>query len=263
LSQSDTPFTLKAQRKLRAQRKHARTRATDWLFNRRLLAMTMRREHVLCIGDSHIDVFRFVHVPHVWFRARMVVGATASGLLNSGSVTRARAVILVRLASAKHWQRLLLQLGEVDCGYVIWDRAARHGLSVDEQLALTVESYRVFLEEIQAMQFRDICVLSAPLPTIDDLPNQWQGSVANKRKTVTATQSERTELTIRFNAELRRQCESLQIVFVDVTSGHRDDATGMIAPQFLKDSRRDHHLAKEPYAALISRELQRAWRAPR
>jgi hypothetical protein len=84
--------------------------------------------------------------------------------------------------------------------------------------------------------------------------------VANLRKTVTASQRERTELTLRFNSELRRRCMELGVVFVDVTSGHLDPRTGLIDPRFLRETEHDHHLADEPYARLIAGQLRDLWR---
>jgi hypothetical protein len=168
--------------------------------------------------------------------------------------------MLERLANTRPWQKLLLQLGEVDCGFVIWHRASRYGLAVEEQLTITIDCYTLFLQEVAAMGFSEIIVLSAPLPTIDDLPLEWQGSVASERKDVTASQEERTALTLRFNGELKKRCGTLGVTFVDATSGHLDRGTNLIDTRFLKETKLDHHLAPEAYSSLIADELGRAWR---
>jgi hypothetical protein len=103
-----------------------------------------------------------------------------------------------------------------------------------------------------------VIVLSAPLQTIRDYPSAL-GEVANLRKTVTASQAERTELTLRFNSELRRRCEEVGASFLDVTSGHLDPATGLIDARYVRETTHDHHLADEPYARLLSTELARLW----
>ena len=182
----------------------------DWLFERRLVARVLRREHVLCLGDSHVRVLGRVRVPGAWRHApSQLSGATASGVLNPNSTTRSLEVFSARLNRAKPWQSILFQLGEVDCGFVIWHRAERHGISVDEQLDLTVASYAAFLAHVAEMGFRRLVVLSAPLPTISDYPSQL-AEVANARKEVTASMLDRTALTLRYNAALEARCRDIE-----------------------------------------------------
>jgi hypothetical protein len=243
-------------RKEEGLRGAARGVRDDWLFNSRLYAP--RRQRVLCLGDSHVKVMRQVPLPEFWFRPMSVRGATASGVTNPNSATRAMAIFAHRLRRAKRWQRVLIQLGEVDCGFVIWHRARRLGVSVEEQLATTLESYAVFLEGVASMGFREVVVLSVPAPTIPDDPDQY-GRVANLRSEVSATQRERSDLTVRFNEQLRVHCDTLGVTFVDVTSQHIDPETNLVSPAYLRRTNDDHHLADRPYAALIGRELGALW----
>jgi hypothetical protein len=141
-------------------------------------------------------------------------------------------------------------LGEVDCGFVIWRRAERQGLSIGEQLEATLNSYLTFLGGIGRTAFASLSVLSAPLPTITDDPSQ-RGAVANLRKEITATQRERTDLTLLFNAELRQRVSGEGIGFIDATSGQRDPCTGTIDRSLVRGPL-DHHLRDEPYASLIA-----------
>lgn len=231
----------------------------DRLFNRLAYARLRGRRHVLCVGDSHLRVMRHVCVPGAWIRVTSVDGATASGVLNPNSQTHALSIFTARLSRAKPWQVVLVELGEVDCGFVIWHRAQRHDLSVEEQLAYTLDSYVAFIETVRGMGFRQVLVLSAPLPTIGDDPLEW-GEVANLRAEVTATQRERTDLTLRFNAQLSERCRALGgVCFVDATTGHLNPVTGLVDQRFVRSTSYDHHLAGEPYARLIAQELGGMW----
>lgn len=234
----------------------ARLRQTvgDWFFNSAAYARYRRREHVLCVGDSHVRVMNHVCVPGFWFRVISVEGATASGIMNPDGTARAMPIFTSRLNRARPWQRVLVQLGEVDCGFVIWHRAERRSLSIDEQLAYTLDAYEAFIERLVAGAFREVLVLSAPAPTIGDDPIDW-GDVANLRSEVSATQIARTDLTLRFNAQLEKRCAAIGASFVDVTTGHMDERSGLIDARFLRATPEDHHLADGRYAALISREL--------
>ncbi len=239
---------------MRLARRHVLAPIIDWSFNRRISALLLRRRHVLGIGDSHIGALSNVRIPGVWFRARPLNGATATGVLNPDSRTKSHVIFGARLARAKPWQQVILQLGEVDCGFVIWDRASRRGLSAAEQLTLTLDSYEVFLRRVLDMGFARVLVLSVPLPTIGDDPT-LRGHVARFRRGVTASQAQRTELTLQFNSELRRRCEALEVEFVDVTSDLLDPLTGLIDRRYMRETHHDHHLADEPYAQLIASAL--------
>jgi hypothetical protein len=253
---------MSVQRLRRKARRTLRQRGkpyAEWLFNSHTIARLRRREHVLCIGDSHVTALHRVEVPGVWFWVDGIAGATASGVLNPNSSTRSGAIFKQRLRRAKRWQQVLLQLGEVDCGFVIWQRAQREGLSVEQQLAVTLDSYESFIRQVLEMGFARVIVLSAPLPTIGDLASEWVGPVASARKEVKATQLERTRLTMRFNESLAERCEGLEVVFVDATSRQLDPSTGLIDSRFLRATNLDHHLATKPYARLISERLAPLW----
>ncbi len=258
--------TIPAMRRIRLFRRllwsEGRRAAQIWFFNRRGLARARGREHVLCLGDSHVGVMRHVRVPGVWFQAEPLGGATASGILNPNSTTGSLTTFTKRLSRAKPWQEVLLQLGEVDCGFLIWHRAQRKGLSLDEQLANSLDSYASFIERVAGMGFARLTVLSVPLPTISDLRSEWTGQVANMRREVTATKAERTALTLRFNRGLEQRCAALGVLFVDATSGQLDPSTGLIDPGFLRKNNRNHHLAQGPYSRLISAQLEAAWHKP-
>ncbi len=244
--------------RVRRTRRILLERLGDWAFNRHVFAWALKRSHVLCIGDSHIEVMGSVAVPGVWFRVKPLGGATASGVQNPNSKTQSRSIFAGWLRHAKPWHEVLVQLGEVDCGFVIWYRSESHGISISEQLEKTLDSYAGFIESIDAMNFRRVIVLSAPLPTIGDSPSEW-GEVANLRKTVATRQVDRTELTLRFNALLRERCAAIGVEFVDATSEQLDPHTGVIDSRFLRPTYHDHHLADAPYARLISAKLRRIW----
>jgi hypothetical protein len=233
-----------------------RRRFWDWVINRRAICLALRRDVVLCIGDSHVAVFADVEIPGVWFRPYVIGGATASGILNPNSQTESFKLITARLERARHYQQILLLLGEVDCNYLIWHRAQRIGLSVEEQLNLTLSSYTGMIDRIVRQGFSRVLVLSAPLPAIRD-STIAEGRIARLRSQVKVSRLERTELTQRFNRELERRCHEIGAVFVDVTSAQLDPRTGVIDPRFVRENPGNIHLARGPYSKLISDQLQR------
>ena len=232
------------------------------LFNSRWIAERNSEKHVLCLGDSHTRVFRYIAKHSLAKREKMplrfdvvsVVGATAQGIANPNSKTNAFAIFRRRLSSVKSWQYVFLLLGEVDCGFVIWYRAQKYEENIQTQLTYSVDNYCNFIQQVKATVGTNVFVISAPLPTIAD--NQAMGEVANARKEVKATQSERSDLTIEFNRLLRERCHTLGVGFIDVTSAQRDPSNGLIHQRFINPDGLDHHLNNAEYSHLILKEIR-------
>lgn len=182
-------------------------------------------------------------------------GATAQSIVNPNSKTDALSMFSERLESAKRWQHLLMLLGEVDCGFVIWYRAEKYDVPVEAQLDLSLRNYLDFVDQQIARGF-EVHVLSAPLPTIAD--DQTWGEVANLRRDVKATQRERTALTITYNERLRTACHRRGIAFLDATTAQLDQKTGIIKSELLNEDLLDRHLNPDRYAEIIRQAMASA-----
>lgn len=219
-------------------------------------------EDVLVLGDSHAAVFAEARLRlQLWRYCVQVVsvrGATASGLENPNSTTQAFQKFEAALKTTRA-NRVIVLLGEVDAGFVIWYRAQKHGVSVGAALGDTCATYSAFLASLGARGLTPICV-SAPLPTIEN-GNDW-GEVANLRRSVTATKGQRTELTLTFNRRMAASCHAHGIVYLDL------DATslgtdGLVDPALLSRNPLDHHYDKLSYAGLLLEPVVQALRQRR
>lgn len=227
-------------------------------FDNNLYSKLRKRKHAICLGDSHISVFRYINRENLLmgytFDVVVVGGATAQGMLNPNSKTDALKIFKQRISKAKHFQTLFFQLGEVDCGFVIWYYAEKNSISIKEQLSRSIENYTNFILEIKGRGFSNICVLSAPLPTIED--GQDWGEVANVRREVKASQLMRTKLTQKYNQFLKVFCLRNNIMFLDVTSPLYDLNTGIIHDKFINKDITDHHLDDSKYSRIICGAIQ-------
>lgn len=209
---------------------------------------------VLVLGDSHADVFKHVcmqaNFPDHFFNVISVPGATVSGLENPNSATQALPIFEAGLKVSQA-PTVIVMLGEVDVGFVIWFRSEKYGAPVQDLAQRTLLSYQVFLAELK-QRFRVVWV-SAPLPTIHD-GNDW-GDVANKRKEVKATQAQRTQLTLQFNGAMQRYCQghSIDSVMLDPDSL---GANGRVRQELLNDNPRDHHYSPTKHVAMIAEKLK-------
>lgn len=236
---------------MRLRRVRAKIRKSAYrTYVRTLRAM---REEVLVLGDSHAKVFKdkilrraFRH--HV-FNVVAVSGATVSGLENPNSKTQAWPKF-ERAVGGSTARTVVVLLGEVDTGFVIWYRAQKYGTGVDQDLARAVEKYQNMLHFLKA-DHTVICI-SAPLPTIGD--DQDWGSVANARRSVRTTQSDRTRLTVEFNRRMRQFCAENSIAYVDLDQYSLGD-DGLVDQRLLNRRITNHHYDRSEYARLIAGAL--------
>lgn len=214
-------------------------------------------EKLLVLGDSHTQVFRSgkfpINFPEYDWDVVSVVGATISGIDNPNSKTNAINIFMERLA-IRDYSKVILQLGEVDIGFVMWFKSERDALPVEHYFSLTVQKYCEFILLVK-MYCEDILVVSIPQPTIKD--GETPGKVANQRSSIKATQIERAEQTIKFNETLAKFCKGQDIKFLDLDP-YSIGADGLITDELLNPKKTDHHYCKFAYSKLLVEQLKKA-----
>jgi hypothetical protein len=221
-------------------------------FDSRLVARVSGRRHVVVLGDSHSEALAGWRPPGWRFDVVTVGGATASGVVNPNSVTAALPTYQARLQKVRPFQSILVMLGEVDCGYVIWRRVSE-GHDLDASLAETLRRYESFLETTARHASR-LFVMSVPLPTLPDDTTGW-GEVAQRRANVPTSQRDRTDLTLRFNEQLAERCRAHGWEFVDSTSAQLDGSTRLVRSDLVRHGEADHHLRDDGYREVIADAL--------
>lgn len=219
-----------------------------------LLKPVVIQENIYVFGDSHVGVFDYLNHKHplskYLFNVVRVDGATAQGIINPNSKTNALEVFSDAIHKIeKKETKLIFLVGEVDTGFVIWFRAQKYNESVESQLTRSINNYFDFLNKVYTWGYKNIYVMSAPLPTIKDYQD-W-GNVANLRKEVTSTQKERTDLTLQYNALLREHCDKYSITFIDLDTYLLDASSGLLKKKLYNKNINDHHLDNDAYGTLI------------
>jgi len=195
------------------------------------------------IGDSHVQAFEIAAAFGLFRRPSrflIVPGATAVGLRNPESHTQAIAHFREALLPALPDVVPVIQLGEVDCGFVIWWRAQTLGEPVEPQLVASIKAYACFIDTLIDAGYSRLVVTGAVPPTISD--GHRHGVVARARHTVTASLRDRTELTMRYNRLLAEEAARRRISYTDISTHVLDAGTGLIADAYRSPNPRDHHL---------------------
>jgi hypothetical protein len=196
------------------------------------------------LGDSHVAYFshaaRRGYFGRRRYNACAVNGATAVGLRNPNATTNALEIFTHYLARTDPGAVVVMQLGEVDCGFVIWYRAEKYRDGIDEQLDQAIAAYFAFIDDARARGHANFVITGSTVPTIQD-GRDW-GAVANARRAVSASLEQRTELTRRYNRRLAELALARGLPFIDIWDETIDPTSGVVRPEFLHRRATDHHM---------------------
>ena len=225
---------------------------------KKLIKKSLPKRNTHALTDSHGLVFNnfksnFFHQ----FNTCIIQGATVSGITNPNSQTQAYPRFKKYIEnSVSKGDYIIVELGEVDCGFVLWYKAQNNKQKIENLLNITLDKYTEFLKLIIKKQKKPkrLFVLSTIPPTIKD--NQTWGEVANLRKTIKATQKQRTELTLNFNKELQKVVKRFGATFIDLDNDLIDSKTRLVKDYYLNDNPLDHHLSQTKLSNLIMIKLK-------
>jgi hypothetical protein len=213
------------------------------------------------LGDSHLrpvlHAYKAGLFGDVECLFESIGGATAVGLRHPISKTQALVRFREKILPWRAGVTPVFQLGEVDCGFVIWLRAQRHGESIEEQTEQSLAAYLGFLREVRDAGYRDLIVTSAMPPTIRE---EDVGEVAGLRKEVTASYAERSALVGAYNRRLEALCAQHDLAFLDFTDDFVDPRTGLLNEAFRNRSALDHHLDNERAGPIWARRVLERFR---
>ncbi|AJD48524.1 hypothetical protein S7S_10560 [Isoalcanivorax pacificus W11-5] len=201
------------------------------------------------LGDSHAAVFKkpLLQRCRGGIRVISVSGATASGMKNPNSSTNALKIFKSQI-ERKKWKRIIFYLGEVDVGFVIWFRAEKYGLSIEKSAQEALESYLSVISHAKLASNAEIAVLSVPWPTIRD--GHQMGEVANLRSKIKASYSERKNLTLNFNADLKSNSVPREFTYIDFDPCVCDES-GELSVGLYNRNPADHHYDYDVFSLIL------------
>ena len=137
-------------------------------------------------------------------------------------------------------------VGEIDCGYLIWSRAAARATSPEAELRRSVRSYLDLLDEVEHEGHANLIVCAVPYPTLE--------TYSNERRSVTATLEERMNITSAFNDQLRGWCDrhGARYLSYDCVLDHQ---TRRVRSEFHHRDSFDHHYRTAALGPVIANEL--------
>lgn len=216
---------------------------------------------ILVLGDSHSDVFNYCNTKQqkINFEVTIVGGATAQGSVNPNSNTNALNLFKEKLNNInyKDYRYIIINLGEVDCGYLIWYRKNKYDISIEEQIKITTDNLFNFIysEILPYFESSKIIINGSILPTIKD--NTDKKYLSGARSEVNESQINRTLLTLQYNDILKKKSSENGYNYIDITQYILDNETKIVNTKFLNKDIYDHHLDNETTYNLWMDELSK------
>jgi hypothetical protein len=208
---------------------------------------------VLVLGDSHVRVLeqtRWQKIePKLSWEVVSVDGATLLGLYNPKSKTQAGERFTKALI-ASHADAVVVSLGEVDAGFLIWAKAEKEQSDPYAMAMLALKNYRRFIKTARLKA--GVIVVSAPLPTLMDA--SAEGEVSKLRAGISATQKDRIALTIWLNAKLEAWCEKQGIAYVNLDQLALG-SDGLVRSALQHQNPKNHHYNPKQYRRLLKKHL--------
>lgn len=204
---------------------------------------------ILVLGDSHSEVFKYCNEKQkkIYFEVIVVGGATSQGAVNPNSKTNALNIFKNELKNIKNndFEYIIINLGEVDCGFLIWYRKDKYNISIEDQLKITTDNLFNFinLEILPYFESSKVIINGSVLPTIKD--NTDKIYLSGARCEVNASILDRTILTIKYNNILKNFCLINGYNYMDITNHILDNQTKIVNTIFLNKNIYDHHLDNE------------------
>lgn len=165
-------------------------------------------------------------------RLIMVPGATAYGLVNKDSKTKAGAIFSEALNAHKDSFQIFC-LGEVDCNALIWKRE----ISIPRFVVKSTNNYINFVKHNSLKPI----VCSVPLPPVESYQQPPYSLRKDKpRGYVKADKKHRTQVVNFFNSRLKTLCTVISCPFINLTP-HIQNGEGLLNMKFSR-SPADSHL---------------------
>ncbi len=187
------------------------------------------------MGDSHLDNFSFFCAATC-----RIPGATAYGLMNDNSETRAREAFKGFLSAYPNYIPLLC-LGEVDCNSLPWRKSSK--CPPIDSIYASIDNLSSFLFEID----RKFILSSVTLPPVDCY------KCVGIRLHVTSDQQERTKLVHLYNELLKEVAIEQGHHYLDITT-KTSLSNGLVDPSFIV-STSDVHLDPSKLYPIVRYQL--------
>jgi hypothetical protein len=175
-------------------------------------------------------------------------------MANPQSQTRALPIFQIILKFVSKKDKIILQLGEVDCGFSLWIKSEIKNKDPQKELEYIIERYLSFITTIKNNGFQDILVSTVSPPTIRYY-SDWGDDVSHARRLVSANIEQRTKITTNMNLQLKKLAVDSGYFFIDFYSELINDNTGLVDDLYLCENESEIHLNDEEVAKLIVTKL--------
>ncbi|MCD4756827.1 MAG: hypothetical protein K8R39_01005 [Arcobacteraceae bacterium] len=180
-------------------------------------------------------------LPHI-INVKIADGSTAYGLNNNNSSSQAINKFLTEVKRFKNYNTIIIQLGEVDCAYILWKKAKDYCNSARDNISISIKGYESLIRKLMIYN-KKIIITGVILPTVKN--GQKNSNEVPLRDTISATQEDRTTLVLEFNEQLKLIAIKYNLDYIDITEETINKDTSLVDDKFIIKDKVDHHQSQE------------------
>lgn len=197
-------------------------------------------KYIKVIGDSHTSIFDGYQGDEFFFKQVRVHGATARGSANLKTKTNSLELFREGLKGKKA-DKIIIGLGEVDCGYVIWWQNKFKQKSIEDALNESIDGMFNFIENEVSPIYKanEIILMSVIPPVIEDNTNSK--FLEGRRSEVNPSLDERLALTNVWNSKLANRCKELGYYCINMNTKLLDE-NNRVKKEYRNPNEWNHHL---------------------
>ena len=211
-------------------------------------------EKIIVIGDSHTEVFEGYTGKDYIFEQVRCHGATARGAISPITKTDSLKVFRNGL-STKEANRVIIELGEVDCGYLLWMKNKETGEPLLDLMNESIDRLIKFVEEevYQYFEAKDVIMMSVIPPIVEDMTDKR--FLQGQRGEVNPSLDERRSLTRTWNKRLAIECSKRGWKNLNINPKITKDEE--VISVFRNPNPWDHHLWPATTIKIVMEELEK------
>lgn len=197
------------------------------------------------IGDSHTNIWKYIKRNNFLplnidiIAVKGIPSKTAQGLAKEKN----KRLFLDSIFAVEQVDYLVINFGEVDCAFAIWSRMEKFGTTKDKEITYAVKQIENIAKMATSKNTKNIILLSPIIPLVksyedngyrrkDNTNKATANQAREKRRTVKASQKERTDLVLAFEEELKQMAEKNNFSFITINDILLDKKTKVVKLKF-------------------------------
>ena len=210
---------------------------------------------ILLLGDSHAEAISGYTGEDFYVDRFTCHGSTARACLRSDSKTKAFRIFKYGIENTNS-DAVVISLGEVDCGYVIWLKHQTSGIPINDLFNESISNFMDLIKLHIFQKFNPNKTFVMTIPPAFIVTNTDNRFLGGERSLVDPTLEERKSLIKKWNQRIVEESKKLKFNVLDINDKIINKSNGEIIAKYKTPNEFNHHLWPYTTAPLFIDEIR-------